>query len=83
MTDPTLYGFYSAEMASRYGTTVYQTPSGEEVVVTEVTPKQTPSNWNDVQFVGIVTHYVRADRTPLFKHDLDYLRSLWHRPKPR
>lgn len=63
------YGWYSQKQAETYGRSsfnvkprgpsIYLTPSGKKVTVTEVTNDKTPfGNWDDYVYVGEVTDYL-------------------------
>lgn len=56
MSEPILYGFFSAQAAELFGYTVYTTPTGGRVATTNVTPDVTGAsyNWPDVEARGEV-----------------------------
>jgi hypothetical protein len=67
MTDKdkvTGFGWFSAKQ-SQYGTYRYETPSGEEVIVTTVTQKNSTDNmnWDDLKRVGPVTKWISSNNT--------------------
>jgi hypothetical protein len=57
------HGFYSHERALIHGWCVYLTPDGEEVTVTGVYDSKEACNakWDDIQYVGPVTDYVKGE----------------------
>lgn len=53
-------GYYSEKQVYYTGTSIYTTPDGGEVEVTEIAEGESVSKWDDLRFVGEVTTWKRC-----------------------
>ena len=61
------HAFFSQKMKEFSGSSFYQTIDGREIEITLMSENKEPNlGWDDVQYLGIVTEYLRKGSEPLY-----------------